>query len=410
MMPKPSPLSPPLSLSRLIAAMGPNAQTATALSMHLGVSKGVLRSRMQRLVKQALVSESRQGRSVAYRVLRPEEQMEIAREDVSRHRLVRIDITLQAAWILKGALENVARVGMGQIEQVTTALRCENFGERPRFTIEQLHDAEVIMNGMKRWLLDSGAGPSQQSAAPHWPDKMRLCWVLNRAVRFRLAWDRRPEGAMGVDFDEPISSEHMPGLMVTSSANAQGLPWVHIEMIAATATIVAMALRVNARLIAGDFDAVIDLARDGWVRNARADLASEASKAMAASFTKQLADVLHIVPGSPLPPECAQSIGIADAIARAVSKPRAKPSHFVDANRVDVEAVVHGVSRGPMPASLSTLPSGHIVQRARGEFRVIGPDQSPDHLRVVSESHSLQTALLIALNVAQGGKGRNWTM
>lgn len=399
-----------LSLSSAIAALGIEAQSATTLATRMGVPAPLLRRRMQRLVDQSLVVVSREGRSLAYRILGPEDQLQNVRAIGPKLRLMRIDVRLQGAWLLKGALENVARVGMGQIEQVTTAFRWENFGKQPRFTLVQLDDAELIINGMKRWLLDPGFSAARNTLAPHLPEKMHLCWALHRAIRFRIAWDRRPEGGLGVDFDEPMPYELIPGVTVTSSADEQGAPWIHIEMTVPTAKTVAMALRANARLLAGDFAVVVDLACEGLVRNARADIASDASRAVASAFTKQIADVLNIAPEGPLPPECAQSIGMADAFSRALSKPRAKPSHFVGVDAVDVEAFVHGVSKGPMPVAMSVLPTGYIAHRKGGKYRVIGPDDSPNHLRIVSESDSLQTALLMALNVAQGGRGRDWTL
>ena len=41
-------------------------------------------------------------------------------------------------------------------------------------------------------------------------DSFRVAWDLQQVIRYRLAWDRNPEGGIQVIFDEPLKSSQEP--------------------------------------------------------------------------------------------------------------------------------------------------------------------------------------------------------
>lgn len=401
-------MAPPLaiSLSTVVAALTTTAQSAPAIAKSLGLSsRATLHRKLTQLIEQGLVINSGNGRNSAYRLPLPEEELLRARANMPSlaGQALRMDMSLSLAGVMSKSLENTCRLGIGQIEQMEDALPWSS-------TLEQIEQAKHHIKDLKT-LFGFSLGASHGIHSPHVARQNKICWEVHRAIRHRLAWDRTPAGSMGVDFNEPLSDkEFFQNLIVLSSQDESGQARITIEMDADTARIVVYALTLQSRLDRGDFAAVVDMAYQGLIRNAQGALVDGAMKSTAYTMAKRITDALgaNAFASGIDTEKSAISAGIADAIECVLTNHAPQAMFGKDLNQISVLKVNSEVP--PMKVTLKMLPAGYFIrfnQQSR-QFNVIGPCQDPNYLEIVSESHSPQTAILIALNKFENRPGRAW--
>lgn len=115
-----------------------------------------------------------------------------------------LTISEEQANIICRALEFYERVGgLGQFEVVVEPwfLRCETAA---------LEEARRHLDRAKFHLTGFGYGASYGIYSEEVPDEHRVAYDLQQVIRHRLAWDRTPEGGMGVWFDKPHQTSQVP--------------------------------------------------------------------------------------------------------------------------------------------------------------------------------------------------------
>ena len=110
----------------------------------------------------------------------------------------------QQARILVAALDLYSRIGIGQLTEVVRVYNYE--WKMPVPMVDRLVD---VMNEAKR-VIGFGPGGSYGIHSPDVHDVFRRAFDIRCVVRHRLAFDRTPEGGLGVDFDTPRQIGELP--------------------------------------------------------------------------------------------------------------------------------------------------------------------------------------------------------
>lgn len=107
------------------------------------------------------------------------------------------------------ALDLFSRIQIGQLEEILSMARMGSIPHRDERTvsarIEEVEEAEVLLNEVKRLLTGHSPNASFGILGEKTPESAKVAYEVQRAIRHRLAWDRQPEGGIGVDFDDPDS-------------------------------------------------------------------------------------------------------------------------------------------------------------------------------------------------------------
>lgn len=115
-----------------------------------------------------------------------------------------LTVSGEQADLINRALEFYERVGgLGQFEVAVEPwlFRCD---------ANKLEAARRALDQVKLHLTGFGYGASYGIYSPEVPDEHRVAYDLQQVIRYRLAWDRTPEGGLGVWFSEPYQTSQVP--------------------------------------------------------------------------------------------------------------------------------------------------------------------------------------------------------
>lgn len=212
-----------VNLKSLLQALTPELQQPGELEKKLGGSRATLNRKLRELVELGLVVQENQGRASAYRLKSPAEQFEKPKEE-GRHVYVEMDD--KTARVVGRALEFYARIGIGQLEEITELARWDQLnkldGSKP--TYAEIEEADVLLKQVKRLLFGLESNASLGILNPKTSQPAQIAWAVSKSIRHRMAWDANPEGGMGVDFDEPLFIEKLGAAVQVTSAAAGAIP------------------------------------------------------------------------------------------------------------------------------------------------------------------------------------------
>ena len=107
------------------------------------------------------------------------------------------------------ALDLFSRIQIGQLEEILSMARMGSIPHRDErdvlARIEEIEEAEPLLHEVKRLLTGHSPNASFGIFGEKTPESAMVAYEIQRSIRHRLAWDRQPEGGMGVDFDDPDS-------------------------------------------------------------------------------------------------------------------------------------------------------------------------------------------------------------
>jgi len=133
-----------------------------------------------------------------------------------------LQLTLPAstAHIVVDALDLYSRVGLGQLDEISSLARfgllTNAAGETP--SEDALDEADAYLKQTKRALFGFESNASHGIFSSKVNERFRTAWAVLKAIRHRLAWDRTPAGGIQVSFDEPMREEQALGVKVSSQA------------------------------------------------------------------------------------------------------------------------------------------------------------------------------------------------
>ncbi len=127
-------------------------------------------------------------------------------------KLYTITVNERQARILVAALDIYSRIGIGQFEAAA-----EVYDVAFRLAVEV---KDRIRAGL-RIAKEAAGHPANGSFGIHnasVADDFRNAFDLQQVIRNRLAWDRKPEGGVQVDFDEPRQIGTEPLAKITEAS------------------------------------------------------------------------------------------------------------------------------------------------------------------------------------------------
>jgi hypothetical protein len=103
---------------------------------------------------------------------------------------------------INNACDLVSRLYMGQWDTILELFRVHS--------ISEAYDSIDMRDKLNALAMECGLRPSLNGyngiLSDEVDDKARILWDLNQVIRYRLAWDRSPQGGLGVNFDKPFHS------------------------------------------------------------------------------------------------------------------------------------------------------------------------------------------------------------
>lgn len=113
-------------------------------------------------------------------------------------------LTERQAQVITDALDLYARIGSGQLEEISHILRLNPGPAHEK--IEAV--SRLTREAASCWMGHAGGHHGISSDKIH--DCFRIAYDLQQVIRYRLAWDRHPEGGIQVHFDEPMKYSQEP--------------------------------------------------------------------------------------------------------------------------------------------------------------------------------------------------------
>jgi biotin operon repressor len=399
-----------LDLSSVIRALSFTAQKPSVLAEKLKASRATVHRKLQKLLEDGLVVRTGQGPQAGYRLPTPEEEFTKERLAGQTGSALRLSMSSKTAYLVRDALESFSRFGIGQFEELLKMAREDALvrASGERLDLDAIEDAEPLLSSLKANLIGMSMHSSFGIYSPHVQPDVRAAWSLCRALRHRLAWDYTPEGSMGVWHDEPLTGDHLASLVVVSEGpvgkDHLNERRYHMEMDLASAKVVETAMRFQSRLLAGELEVIIELVSSGTVRQAQGERVQGPALDIAGHILNRLKETLYGQQGvvSHRSANATLLAQLADCAKEALV-----PGFVAGGRPETTVAEIQTVVDSPFSFTLEELPKEMFVSFKNGKYRVIGPSAQDDYLVILGESHSLQTAVLMARNAAAGGRTRS---
>jgi hypothetical protein len=120
-------------------------------------------------------------------------------------------MTERQAQVIINALELYSRIGMGQLQEITYVLRMNSVPGSIDFNaLDKI--ADLTRKASSYWM--KGSGGYHGISSDKINDSFRVAWDLQQVIRYRLAWDRNPDGGIQVNFDDPYKTSSVEDLAV----------------------------------------------------------------------------------------------------------------------------------------------------------------------------------------------------
>lgn len=386
---------PALSASELLRALQPAEKSASALAQTLGASRSTVHRLLSTLAEGGLVVRTQPGPRARWRLPTPQDSFQRAQAQ-RRSDLVRLSLPEPAALSFCSMLELYARLCLGQWEEIVSLARWEALRDATGrvLSADELKELQAALDEAKQDALGLSRNASWGIYSPALKESTRLAWQVYKAVRHRLAWDRRPEGGVGVTFDEPLGCEIVEPLEVYSLEQG-GDRQICVEMAAAHLEPLARALEVAHRVQAGDLGVLLE------IQESAEALSKEAPTAAQLQRTRQRLGAFGLTPA--LNVHGQRSTALAGLFVKFTQSQGAEEGAFFaqysEGGRVHT-IDLRACAEGPLTPTLKDLPASMLIGYDRGKYRIVGPGQDGHTLVILGESRSLQTAVLMARNAA----------
>lgn len=420
----------PLSIdtTSILRTLTQEPQKPSVLSEKLKASRSTVHRKLAELLDEGLVVKEGKGPRAAYRLIRPEDALAQAREQVQDSRIL-LSLPARQAHLVRESLEHFSRIGMGQIEYV---LEAGQMGVLKRYDgtpvgWEHLEPARDKLQRFKGLFTGYASNAAHGIHSPRVKSVFQTAWSLSQALRHRLAWDQNPAGSLGTWHDEPMGADSDQVLFVGSDGPTERERFlerrIHLEMDPKTAKALLGALNCGARLYKGDLSVLMDLARAGLLAPREGHQFSEEAWIHGPELLSSTQELLYGLPPQPgdLPEGGKLSASILESLAGALhtlleEKPEDELRLAVnlgapeDAVNPDTTlALVERTRNSPFSFQLLDMPEDMMVSFKKGCYRIIGPSKPDDpSLVILGSSHSLQTAIMMARNLANGQQARSF--
>lgn len=219
-----------LTLLQLLSYLASGAQSPAQLAVLAQTSLATVNRRLKEALLAGLVAKEGRGPGTQYRAATPQEQLDAlgakppGAAAANQGGRVFVEMDQATAGLVQNALETYARIGLGQFEAIVSLARLGALtrSDGSPIPIESQEAASVALASAKASLMGLGANVSKGIYGPHVGAEFRKAWEAHTALRHRLAWDRNPQGGIGVQFDEPLTLDgpDRPDITVSSGMRA----------------------------------------------------------------------------------------------------------------------------------------------------------------------------------------------
>jgi hypothetical protein len=124
-------------------------------------------------------------------------------DEVENNKPYHLSMTELQAQVIINALELYSRIGMGQLQEIVYVLRMNSSPGAIDF--DALDKVEKLAREASSYFM-KGSGGYYGISSNKINDSFRVAWDIQQVIRYRLAWDRNPEGGIQVHFDEPYKT------------------------------------------------------------------------------------------------------------------------------------------------------------------------------------------------------------
>ena len=132
----------------------------------------------------------------------------LPKDDVDRP--YQLSLTERQAQVLTEALDLFSRIGMGQLEEIAYVLRSYTKpSESSSLLSSRLDELKRLAREASNVWMGSPFG-CRGISSEEIGDAFRVAWDLHQVIRYRLAWDRNPNGGLQVSFDTPMKYSQEP--------------------------------------------------------------------------------------------------------------------------------------------------------------------------------------------------------
>lgn len=397
----------------------------SVIAKHFDVSRPTMHRQLSRLVEAGLIQRVGEGPTAHYKTFALIETTATATPTT-----IRMELGEKTVNLLRQTLEWRARLGIGQLQVFAELLRhgdiqwAGEHGESKPIWLDNttIDEASGVCDLLKRECLGLSSNASLGIHHAMVKDRAKMAWEFCAALRHRMAWDRSPEGFKGVWHDEPtkLESDHaLPSVFSIEFKDRRkkeiGIEadFVHrfqIEASSAFWDVAEEALRDHVRAISGDVGVLADLMEAGSIPRGDGTPMNAHQIAVARAQCAHLTAVIRSKPiqhsEAPALAEellaCLSSEDAGDACSQVDSLQQGSGNterRFSKGERVRRIQSMHEAleaSIQALPEDLAIVRKGHlymVLQDTAGNDKN-GPD--PALLRVVGESHSVQTAIQLA--------------
>lgn len=119
---------------------------------------------------------------------------------------LRLELTGKQADVLVSALDLYSRILIGQFEEIAHLSLVYNVDMLPENMMERHHQFSDELRKLKERLLAIPRNGSFGIHSREVNDAARVAYDIQQVVRNALAWERTPEGGIGVNFDRPMQT------------------------------------------------------------------------------------------------------------------------------------------------------------------------------------------------------------
>lgn len=402
-----------LTPQAVIQALTLTPQAPTVLATKLGVSRATLHRKLRLLEAEGLVTKVGQGPTAAYRRWTPSD---VPSSHLSGA-LVRWSLPESTVFYVLEALDLYTRLGIGQLEILEEHLRMGSFSPEDdrELTFRILDRAKSVIQSLKMDVLGFQSGASFGIHHPSVNPGVSRTWYLLKVLRHRLSWDRQPAGGHGVGHDEPMFNDmgatvRVHSFLPLASADSPAAPerTYRVDMDLETAHAAALACQAGAHIESRRYPELLPLFETGVIKarslKALDHVALAHAQTMLCTLESQVKQ-LHISERWQQ-----RALALAEAggtMLKLVTLAVSVPEFDADtASVLSENAALSGSSlelvgatgNAPFESLEYDLPSSVALGWRGNECRVMDVNVGV----YVGRSHSIQTALQMARNYAEG--------
>jgi hypothetical protein len=394
-----------------------------------GASRAKVMRMLSYLLEKGMVIKSQTGPKALYTKPQPLDFATISRHiEEGTPRMLCVALSVQDANAIVAALDTVSRIGIGQWTVLADAFRWGTLLSSNALDLDELDKSLTVL----KYQALGFSGGSWGIFSPNVHSSAADLYRMKKALHHRLAWDRNPEGGMGVHFDDPMPSEVLSGFTVSSLVD-QGEVSLCITATLEQLRSLKVGLDKYVALAQGSFGLLLDGTSSGLGPRPREHHRPNSGAVFECLQHVHLQATGSVAGGGlPLSPATQRLAQLSEHLeahllqpfsdtdeVRRLELPRIGELPAAEGIFCSLKGFPTGVLRicdaaavgklGRLNQVISEIPRGYGISRERDAYQVLRVDEAADCIVVIGSSFSIQTALCMVHNAATGRSLRSYS-